>query len=127
MDYLYLERQNEIQEPMRLGIQKICSFSVMVQEDWLELCRQFRYYLCCNTHSCLHRTNICHHQLKLGSNLKKIIYAVILTALTSCNQNMSNKTIADNASCDSIKAESHQTNNDTIEPFQTQEKLSLRQ
>ena len=56
--------------------------------------------------------------------MKKIIYAVILMALTSCNQNMSNKTIADNASCDYIIAESHQTNNDTIEPFQTLEKLS---
>ena len=59
--------------------------------------------------------------------MKRIIYVVILTALTSCNQNMSNKTNVDNASCDSIIAESHQTNNDTIEPFQTQEKLSLRQ
>ena len=81
MDYLYLERQNELQKSMRLGIQKIRRFSTMVQEDWLELCRQFRHYLCCNTHSCLHRTNICHHQLKLGSNMKRIIYVVILTAL----------------------------------------------
>ena len=51
--------------------------------------------------------------------MKRIIYVVILTALTSCNQNMSNKANVDNASCDSIMAESYQTNNDTIEPFQT--------
>ena len=63
------------------AFKKIRRFSTMVQEDWLELCRQFRHYLCCNTHSCLHRTNICHHQLKLGSNMKRIIYVVILTAL----------------------------------------------
>lgn len=56
--------------------------------------------------------------------MKKIIYAVILMALTSCNQFKSNKTIADNAACDSIMAESHQTNNDTIEPFQTQAEIN---
>ena len=45
-------------------------------------------------------------------------------ALTSCNQFKSNKTIADNAACDSIMAESHQTNNDTIEPLQTQAEIN---
>ena len=56
--------------------------------------------------------------------MKKFIYAVILMALTSCNQFKSNKTIADNAACDSIMAESHQTSNDTIEPFQTQAEIN---
>ena len=56
--------------------------------------------------------------------MKKFIYAVILMALTSCNQFKSNKTIADNAVCDSIMAESHQTSNDTIEPFQTQAEIN---
>lgn len=56
--------------------------------------------------------------------MKRIIYVVILTALTSCNQNMSNKANVDNASCDSIMAESYQTNNDTIEPFQTQAEIN---
>ena len=65
MDYLYLERQNDLQKSMRLGIQKICRFSTMVQEDWLELCCQLSHYMCHNTHSCLHRTNVCHYQLKL--------------------------------------------------------------
>lgn len=56
--------------------------------------------------------------------MKKFIYAVILMALTSCNQFKSNKTIAENAACDSIMAESHQTSNDTIEPFQTQAEIN---
>ena len=72
MDYLYLERQNDLQKSMRLGIQKIRRFSTMVQEDWLELCYQFSYYLCSNTHSCLHRTNLCHYQLKLRKQYEEI-------------------------------------------------------
>ena len=56
--------------------------------------------------------------------MKKIIYVVILMALTSCNQNKSNKTIADNATGDSIMEESYQTDNDTIEPFQTQAEIN---
>ncbi len=56
--------------------------------------------------------------------MKKIIYVVILIALTSCNQNKSNKAIADNATGDSIMEESYQTDNDTIEPFQTQAEIN---
>ena len=56
--------------------------------------------------------------------MKKIIYVVILMALTSCNQNKSNKPIADNATGDSIMKESYQTDNDTIEPFQTQAEIN---
>ena len=56
--------------------------------------------------------------------MKKIIYVVVLIALTSCNQNKSNKTIADNATDDSIMEESYQTDNDTIEPFQTQAEIN---
>lgn len=56
--------------------------------------------------------------------MKKIIYVVILIALTSCNQNKSNKTIADNATGDSTMEESYQIDNDTIEPFQTQAEIN---
>ena len=56
--------------------------------------------------------------------MKKIIYVVILMALTSCNQNKSNKPIADYATGDSIMKESYQTDNDTIEPFQTQAEIN---
>ena len=56
--------------------------------------------------------------------MKKNIYVVILIALTSCNQYKSNNTIVDNASGDSIMAESYQTDNDTIEPFQTQAEIN---
>ena len=56
--------------------------------------------------------------------MKKNIYVVILIALTSCNQYKSNNTIVDNASGDSIMAESYQTDNDTIEPFQTQDEIN---
>lgn len=56
--------------------------------------------------------------------MKKIIYVVILIALTSCNQNKSNKIIADHTTGDSIMAESYQTENDTIEPFQTQAEIN---
>ena len=52
--------------------------------------------------------------------MKKNIYVVILLALTSCNQYKSSKTIVDNAAGDSIMEESHLTDYDTIEPFQTQ-------
>ena len=124
MDYLYLERQNEIQKSMRLGIQKVCRISTLVQEGWLELYCQLCHYLRSITHSCLHRTNICHYQLKLGSNMKSIIYVSILIALTSCNQNKSNKVIVDDAISDSVLAESCQTINDTIKPFQTQAEIN---
>ena len=56
--------------------------------------------------------------------MKKIIYVVVLIALTSCNQNKSNKTITDNATGGSIMEESYQTDNDTIEPFQTQAEIN---
>ena len=56
--------------------------------------------------------------------MNKIIYVVILIALTSCNQNKSNKTITDNATGDSIMEESYQTDNDTIESFQTQAEIN---
>ena len=56
--------------------------------------------------------------------MKKIIYVVVLIALTSCNQNKSNKTIADNATDDSIMEESYQTDNDTIGPFQNQAEIN---
>ena len=56
--------------------------------------------------------------------MKRIIYVAVLIALTSCNQFKSNKTIVDNATNDSIMAESYQTDNDTVEPFQTQAEIN---
>ena len=56
--------------------------------------------------------------------MKKIIYVAILIALTSCNQNKSNKNIVGNAIGESIMEESYQTDNDTIEPFQTQAEIN---
>ena len=56
--------------------------------------------------------------------MKKNIYVVILIALTSCNQYKSSNTIVDNVAGDSIIEESYQTDNDTIEPFQTQAEIN---
>ena len=51
--------------------------------------------------------------------MKIIIYVVVLTALTSCNQFKSNNATVDKATNDSILRESNQIDNDTLEPFQT--------
>lgn len=56
--------------------------------------------------------------------MKKNIFVVILIALTSCNQFKSSNTIVDNAAGDSIMEESYQTDNDTIESFQTQAEIN---
>ena len=56
--------------------------------------------------------------------MNRIIYVVILIALTSCNQNKSNKANVDNAIGDSITEEPYQTDNDTIEVFQTQAEIN---
>ena len=56
--------------------------------------------------------------------MKKIIYVVVLIALTSCYQFKSNNTTVGKATNDSIIGESNQTDNDTIEPFQTQAEIN---
>ena len=55
--------------------------------------------------------------------MKRIIYVVVLIALTSCNQIKSNNAIVDRATDDSIRGESYQTDNDT-ETFQTQAEIN---
>ena len=56
--------------------------------------------------------------------MKRIIYVIVLIALTSCYQNKSNNAIVDKVPDDSITAGSNQTDNDTIEPFQTQAEIN---
>ena len=56
--------------------------------------------------------------------MKNIFYVVVLIALTSCNQFKSNNSIVDKTTDDSIMAKSNQTDNDTIELFQTQAEIN---
>ena len=56
--------------------------------------------------------------------MKRFIYLVVLIALTSCNQFKSNNSIVDKTTDDSVLGKPNQTDNDTIEPFQTQAEIN---
>ena len=56
--------------------------------------------------------------------MERIIYVVVLIALTSCHQFKSNNTIVDKAIDDSVMEKTSQTDNDMIEPFQTQAEIN---